>query len=253
MAEENRGCLWALLRLFGWRPKPTVPRQAGTVGPPVQQALALKEPERETIPPFPYHTRRFVLSPRERAFYHMLKKAAGDRLVICPQVRLADIFATSYHEAFGKIASRHVDFLLCYPSTFQPIAGVELDDASHGRPERIKQDEFKEQVFTAAKLRLIRVPVQENYNVQTLETLLNEVIAANPPQPMNPLPEQDLLVPLCPKCGEAMIMRVAQQGFRKGQPFYGCSKYPTCKGTLPYETMDNPQANTKAPDQVNPT
>jgi restriction system protein len=34
----------------------------------------------------------------------------------------------------------------------------------------------------------------------------------------------------CPKCGRAMVLRVARTGFRAGDKFWGCSGYPGCKG-----------------------
>lgn len=40
-------------------------------------------------------------------------------------------------------------------------------------------------------------------------------------------------LPDCPNCRAPMVKRVAKQGPRTGQSFWGCSKYPTCKGTLP--------------------
>ena len=38
--------------------------------------------------------------------------------------------------------------------------------------------------------------------------------------------------PCCPKCDSSMKMRTAKKGFNKGGKFWGCSKYPKCKGTL---------------------
>lgn len=37
----------------------------------------------------------------------------------------------------------------------------------------------------------------------------------------------------CPKCGSAMVRRVAKQGAKQGRAFFGCSTYPKCRGTLP--------------------
>lgn len=37
----------------------------------------------------------------------------------------------------------------------------------------------------------------------------------------------------CPRCGAAMVRRVAKRGTNSGQVFYGCSTYPKCRGTLP--------------------
>jgi DNA-binding helix-hairpin-helix protein with protein kinase domain len=37
--------------------------------------------------------------------------------------------------------------------------------------------------------------------------------------------------PLCPRCSSTMIRRVARKGSRAGKPFWGCGRYPSCKGT----------------------
>lgn len=36
--------------------------------------------------------------------------------------------------------------------------------------------------------------------------------------------------PVCPSCGEAMVRRVSKRGANSGREFWGCSRYPTCKG-----------------------
>jgi restriction system protein len=40
--------------------------------------------------------------------------------------------------------------------------------------------------------------------------------------------------PACPLCGQPMLQRTARKGPRAGQPFWGCTKYPDCRGTLPF-------------------
>lgn len=37
--------------------------------------------------------------------------------------------------------------------------------------------------------------------------------------------------PVCPECGKPMRRRTAKTGKHAGQPFWGCTGYPTCKGT----------------------
>ncbi|MBM4418570.1 MAG: hypothetical protein FJ033_09690 [Chloroflexi bacterium] len=50
-------------------------------------------------------------------------------------------------------------------------------------------------------------------------------------------------VPTCPQCGSAMVVRTARQGQNAGSQFYGCSRYPTCRGTRPYVlTIDEPDS-----------
>jgi hypothetical protein len=43
--------------------------------------------------------------------------------------------------------------------------------------------------------------------------------------------KKDVAFSLCPKCGSKMVLR-----FRRldQNPFFGCSKYPNCKGTLDF-------------------
>ena len=36
--------------------------------------------------------------------------------------------------------------------------------------------------------------------------------------------------PKCPRCGATMIRRVAKTGPHAGSPFFGCSRYPACRG-----------------------
>jgi four helix bundle suffix protein len=39
--------------------------------------------------------------------------------------------------------------------------------------------------------------------------------------------------PLCPACGEGMVLRTARKGPHAGSRFWGCAGYPQCKGTRP--------------------
>lgn len=36
--------------------------------------------------------------------------------------------------------------------------------------------------------------------------------------------------PPCPKCGSAMVLRTARKGANAGNSFWGCQRYPACKG-----------------------
>ena len=39
----------------------------------------------------------------------------------------------------------------------------------------------------------------------------------------------------CPKCGGAMIKRIAKQGANAGKAFWGCSNFPQCRGVVSIE------------------
>lgn len=49
----------------------------------------------------------------------------------------------------------------------------------------------------------------------------------NPTDPTDPQP------PKCPQCGALMALRTAKGGKNPGSQFWGCTRYPACKGTLP--------------------
>jgi restriction system protein len=45
-------------------------------------------------------------------------------------------------------------------------------------------------------------------------------------------PQVTSATPACPRCGGAMVTRTAGRGFSAGQSFWGCTRYPRCRGTL---------------------
>jgi four helix bundle suffix protein len=53
--------------------------------------------------------------------------------------------------------------------------------------------------------------------------------------------------PACPKCGQRMVQRIARKGPRAGQPFWGCSGYPDCKGTLAISPPEKPDQSDGRP------
>jgi restriction system protein len=48
-----------------------------------------------------------------------------------------------------------------------------------------------------------------------------------------PLPAPSQIPAGCPQCGAVMRKRVAKRGANAGTAFWGCSRYPNCRGTLP--------------------
>ena len=38
--------------------------------------------------------------------------------------------------------------------------------------------------------------------------------------------------PACPKSNSEMVKRVAKKGQQQGQPFFGCSQFPKCRGVV---------------------
>lgn len=194
---------------------------------------------------YPYLVRDHFLSPAEHSFFMVLKSAVADSALISSKVGLHDVFyvkssdGSKYRIYTNKIDRKHVDFLLCDPQTVQPIAGIELDDKSHQRSDRQARDEFVENVFRAANLPLLRIPVKHTYSVTELLSLLKPYLAmdrqASPTVQTSTLEAQ----PRCPKCGSDMVLRTAKSGANQGEKFWGCSRYPQCRGIVKYDISSN--------------
>lgn len=44
--------------------------------------------------------------------------------------------------------------------------------------------------------------------------------------------------PSCPKCGSYMVKKLARKGKYSGREFWGCSRYPACKGIINIENSN---------------
>lgn len=175
----------------------------------------------------------------------------GNRAVISSKVGLGDIFwvnlddKSKFRIYTNKIDRKHVDFLLCDPATMRPLVGIELDDRSHQREDRQARDAFVDKVFAAARLPLLHIPVRRAYVAAEIETqiapflgtqMVSTPIRVRDPEPPVPIEPVVNEAPRCPKCGSEMILRTANSGANAGNKFWGCSKYPKCRGIVPYKT-----------------
>lgn len=53
------------------------------------------------------------------------------------------------------------------------------------------------------------------------------------PTPGALAPPRSEVTPACPKCNSPMQLRTARAGKGKGESFWGCTRYPACRGTRP--------------------
>lgn len=140
--------------------------------------LVIGESERDG--PWPYAKKKYLLSRAEFSFFRVLQQACGERFVVCPKVRLADLMyvkkGTENRQSFhNKIDRKHIDFVLCDAQTMQPVAAVELDDQSHNNEKARQRDEVKDKACAAAGLPLIRFKVQRAYDPNAIATQLAEL------------------------------------------------------------------------------
>lgn len=200
-----------------------------------------------------YTPKETLLTPAERSFYGVLSKALDDRKYIAfAQVRLADILTpakgssrSQWQKAFNQISSKHCDFVICDADTMKLRLAVELDDASHRNEIRANRDEFLDLIFKQAGLPLLRIKASRSYVLQDLKAQLSEILEPNSLVENIYTPVEDIdrgsreiissedEQPTCPKCGSSMILRTVSKGENAGSQFWGCSKFPRCRGVIP--------------------
>jgi hypothetical protein len=129
----------------------------------------------------PYFKRPSLVTKSELRFYKSLHKAVLDDFEVFAMVRIADLIRVEKGSKNGrkwlnKILSKHIDFVLCDPGSLEPVVCIELDDASHNRPDRIERDIFVNDAFDAADLPLLRIPVEPSYNAREVRQLIDDVL-----------------------------------------------------------------------------
>lgn len=155
----------------------------------------------------PYRIKKRVLTANETNFLPVLRQAVAEVArrvggpgavlpeVLC-MVRLADILEVDATEARSnggrggwqtarnRIDRKHVDFVICAHDTFRPILIVELDDASHERPDRRERDAFVDSACNAAGLPILHVPAARRYEVAPLAAAIAQELGfVSPPAP----------------------------------------------------------------------
>lgn len=117
----------------------------------------------------------FVNRP-EREFFAVLKRNLPQDYHIHSKVRLEDIVRVRRNiegrpqwHLRGRVKSRHVDYLITNKDG-EPKVAVELDGSSHNK-NTINADTFKDDLFKAVGLPLIRVAARSNYTTASHKIL----------------------------------------------------------------------------------
>lgn len=126
----------------------------------------------------PYEKNPKFLSTAEKSFYKVLYQVIGKKYLIFAKVRLADIIRVKagtkdYCGANNKIQSKHIDFIVINPQSLEPVIAVELDDSSHNSDRAKEKDIFKDDIFDACGVRIVRFKAQKAYTVEEIRSGLN--------------------------------------------------------------------------------
>lgn len=121
-----------------------------------------------------YAKKEYLLTQTELKFYRLLKQIADElNLVVCPQVALYQVVQNKNFKDFNKIQSKSIDFVIAEPNLKIKLC-IELDDYTHKREKRIKRDEFLNKLSNDLEIKLLRIPVQNYYNLEELKKKIEE-------------------------------------------------------------------------------
>lgn len=161
----------------------------GCLGFFFRKVVSPVEPAEEEVT-FPYGLRDDFLSPAELSFFRVLKSELPAEWHLVAKVNLVDLFFIRQphrnQAARNRIERKHVDFVICDALTMKPLLGIELDDASHARQDRLERDVFVNLVFQAAGLPILHVRAARGYQPALLMEAVKRkmgIVAGPPPLP----------------------------------------------------------------------
>ena len=126
----------------------------------------------------PYVKRYCLMTNAELNFFKVLQKAVQDRYYIVPQVQLSKLVEVErakkwYHSYTNVIDRKSVDFVLYNKENFKPYLVIELDDRSHYRWDRIRRDNFVDEVLNRVGIRIVHIKNSYQYNIDEITRMLN--------------------------------------------------------------------------------
>lgn len=144
-----------------------------------------------------------------------LKKGGEIFLVQCKQWKAFKVSATTVRELYGVMAARGA------AGGFVVTSGTFTRDAvafSEGKNIELVEGPALMKMISHARAAKTGASIPARTSVPVS-------------QPKSAVSGEG--TPACPRCGGAMIKRIAKQGANAGNPFWGCSSFPECRGIRP--------------------
>jgi len=139
----------------------------------------------------------------------ILRRDGRRILVQCKQWRRQKVPVNVVREMYGLLTHHAADEVRI--ATLGGFTG-DAERFARGKPIELMNGETLLEMIQAA---------QSTYGSTSLERA-----GVDPTAAPESLPDAE--VPVCPRCGKAMVTRTNR---RNGESFWGCSSYPECKGT----------------------
>ncbi len=129
----------------------------------------------------PYNRKNYIMSVPEHAFFNTLEVLLAEKYYIFPQLNLDKLIYVqkgtgNYFSHYRRINQYSVDFVICSKTTISPLLAIELDDSSHSKPDRQNRDRVVNSALDDAGLPVLRIPLQQSYDLDMLSKLIEEKI-----------------------------------------------------------------------------
>ena len=121
-----------------------------------------------------YEKKEYLLTPTELKFYKLLKTITDElNYTLFTQIALYEIVNCKNYKNFNKIKSKSIDFVITEKNCKIKLC-IELDDKTHNTNKRVERDTFINDMFKELNIKLLRVPVQNFYNMEELKQKIQE-------------------------------------------------------------------------------
>lgn len=146
----------------------------------------------------------------------LLLRGKGLKVIVqCKQWKTYKVGVKIVREMFGIMTAERADRVIIVASgTYTQ----EACDFARGKPIDLIDGKALVQLIKTVKREPESAPVA--------------IPSAASPRPQTTQSVQTQSAPACPKCGSPMVMRTAKKGANAGGHFWGCPKYPACKGVV---------------------
>jgi len=133
------------------------------------QTLGKKQKSGGRQIPF-YQRRSSLLSDNERLYYDTLLQVVGQKSLVFPKVRLADLVNTppssphSFRLHWQRVQRRCVDFLVCTPANMAPALAIRMETRADRKRRMQLGPDVVDDVLDMSRIPLLRVEVEDQYD-----------------------------------------------------------------------------------------
>lgn len=121
-----------------------------------------------------FYKKDYLLTQNELKFYKLLKPIVDKlELNLFCQVAMYEIINCKDLKSFNRIKSKSIDFVITEKNCKIKLC-IELDDRTHNYNKRIKRDAFVNKIFEQTNTKLLRIKVENFYNLEELERKIKE-------------------------------------------------------------------------------